>query len=67
MSGLADTLDYSGYGYEKCNDPTFYYMALGKWMESKRLWETQGNIEKAEIIEKKIEELRARCDVQGEK
>lgn len=67
MSGLADTLDYSGYGYEECNDPTFYYMALGKWMESKRLWETQGNIEKAEIIEKKIEELRARCDVQGEK
>lgn len=67
MSGLADTLDYSGYGYEKCNDLTYYYMALSKWMESKMLWETQGNGEKAEKIGKKIEELRAKCDAQGEK
>ena len=65
MRGLADTLDYSGYGYEKCRDFTYNYTALSKWMESKMLWEAQGNGEKVEKIEKKIEELRAQCNEQG--
>jgi len=60
MRGLADTLDYFGYGYQECGDITYDYMALSKWMESKELWEAQGNEEKAEKIEKKMEDLRCK-------
>lgn len=63
MRGLADTLDYSGYGYKECNGSTYNYKALSKWMESKLLWEAQSNGEKAEKIEKEIEELRSLCDI----
>ncbi len=56
--GLADTLDYFGYGYKDCKDERHKYMALSKWMESKEIWKKQGNEVKAGEIDKAISELR---------
>ncbi len=56
--GLADTLDYFGYGYKDCRDEKHKYMALSKWMESKEIWKSQGNEIKAGEIDKAISELR---------
>lgn len=61
VRGLADTLDYFGYGYRECkdkNDNEFLHMALSKWMESREMWKDQGNDLKADSINKAIQGLR---------
>jgi len=58
MRGLADTLDYFGYGYQDCREDRYQYMALSKWMESREIWKSQGNDVKAEEIDKVIRNLR---------
>ena len=55
IRGLADTLDYLGYGYEELGDPTSRHLALNQWTESIKLWEKQGNEEKIVAIRQKIE------------
>lgn len=57
--GLADTLDYLGYYYEEQKGEQYKDMAWSKWMESRKLWESQGNDRKAALIDKKIYELRS--------
>lgn len=58
IRGLADTLDYFGYAYKECEEETYRYMALGKWMESKEVWKKQGNEGKEDDIDKAIKQLR---------
>lgn len=64
VRGLADTLDYFGYYYEEIKginvtpeNAVYKYMALSKWKESRKLWEQQGNSDKAGIIGGRIEQL----------
>lgn len=61
IRGLADTLDYLGYYYEDKykgeKGEQYKDMARSKWMESRKLWERQGNDRKAAVIDKKIHEL----------
>lgn len=58
MRGLADTLDYFGYGYNDCKEDKYKYMALSKWMESREIWKNQGNDLKADRRNEEIHELR---------
>lgn len=69
IRGLADTLDYFGYGYQEemlrqrangnlLEQDKYYYMALNKWKESASLWKTLDNEEKAEDIRQKITLLK---------
>lgn len=74
VRGLADTLDYFGYYYvgiggsDVTQENVMYkYMALGKWKESRRVWEQQGNSEKAGCINEKITELEEKLRVFGQK
>lgn len=74
VRGLADTLDYFGYYYVgiKGDDVIqenvmFKYMALGKWKESRQVWEQQGNSEKAGCINEKIVELEDKLRIFGKK
>lgn len=69
VRGLADTLDYFGYYYndiegEKVTEENvvFKYMALGKWRESKRVWEQQGNRDKMDRISKVIQGMEKRLE-----
>lgn len=59
--GLADTLDYFGYGYKECEDEKYYYMALSKWTESNEIWKNQGDEAKAAEIDEEIKRLRMKC------
>lgn len=69
IRGLADTLDYFGYGFQEemlrqktennsLDRDKYYFMALSKWKESAALWKTLDNDSKAEDIRKKIANLR---------
>lgn len=55
IRGLADTLDYMGYGYEELWDKASMYLALNQWTESLKLWIKQENEEKVVAIRQKIE------------
>lgn len=57
IRGLADTLDYFGYYYREQEGEQYKDMARSKWMESRKLWERQGNDAKASDIDKKIHKL----------
>lgn len=58
IRGLADTLDYSGYGHRESEDESDKFIALSLWMESRQMWRNQGNVEKAELIGRKIKKLQ---------
>lgn len=58
IRGLADTLDYSGYGHRESEDEADKFIALSLWMESRQMWKRQGNVEKAELIGRKIKKLQ---------
>lgn len=67
VRGLADTLDYYGYYYSDikgkevtAENVVFKYMALGKWRESKGVWEQQGNRDKMDRINKVIQGMEER-------
>lgn len=57
IRGLADTLDYFGYYYREQEGEQYKDMARSKWMESRKLWERQGNDRKASDIDKEIHKL----------
>lgn len=65
IRGLADTLDYLGYGYEELGDPASRHRALNQWMESIKLWEKQGNEEKVVAIRQKIESWKQFLEKEG--
>ena len=58
MQGLADTLDYAGYGYEEKGGDVADCIALGKWMECEEIWKKLGNEKKVKNIGNRIESLR---------
>lgn len=58
VRGLADTLDYMGYGYSSCEGELYVYKALRCWSESRNLWEQQGNIKKCDKVKNEIELLK---------
>lgn len=62
VRGLADTLDYLGHGYKAAfdsnQDDIYRYKALRCWMESRELWEKQGNRKKCDEVRKEIENIR---------
>ncbi len=72
MRGLADTLDYAGYGYREKggaehehrekDGAVAEYIALGKWMESEDIWQRQGNSKKASNIAVEINALRKKVN-----
>ena len=56
--GLSDTLDYAGHELSNSNEGNYQYMAMGKWMESRELWEKQENKSKAKKIKNLIVKLQ---------
>lgn len=67
--GLADTLEYFGYGYQKAWEDSgknsgslreikYFYMALSKWMESRINRRQLGNEEKLNEMNHKIRSLK---------
>lgn len=69
VRGLADTLDYFGYYYNDIkgkevseDNVVFKYMALGKWRESRKVWEQQGNREKSDRINNEIQETEKQLE-----
>lgn len=67
IRGLADTLDYMGYGYEELGDKASMYLALNQWTESLKLWIRQGNEEKAVAIRQKTEAWKQYLNDKGRK
>ena len=62
MRGLADTLDYAGYAYREKGGDVAECIALGKWMESKEIWENLENEEKVNNIDERINSLRQKVN-----